>query len=112
VKGGEKNMTTIQLVDEYLRLYVQNKAYERKMQELRIKLMPKIKDEGIEHSGFILSKSKRWVFKDVTIETARKYHAVKEAIDTQKLGQVALLKLGKIPGIAITECLNIKTIPA
>jgi hypothetical protein len=87
-----------------------NKRYEKQLDEAKEKLLPKI-GKPIERGGFVLTKTKRTVFHDVTLETAKRFHATRTTIDTGKL--LEAMKLGaKVSGVAYTEYINVKNVLA
>jgi len=103
-------MTTTQLVDKYLQLYIVQKRYEKQLEQAKAKLLPRIGTQ-VERGGFVLSKRQRTVFSGVTLETARQFHATKTAIDTEKL-QAAIMDGARVRGITHTEYLNVQSVVA
>ena len=98
-------MTKAQMLDQYLKIYLARNEYERQLDDIKKKLLPKI-TKPVEYNGFTVKKVTRPVFSEVSLETARKYDAIKEAVDTKVLKDF-MLRGVNVKGVRFTEFLQV-----
>lgn len=93
----------------YLDAWYQFQEAKDRLEELKIKIIPKMTDESQVVQSHVISLQQRPVFTNVTLDEARKFDAVKKVVNTTKLN--AELKNGaQIKGVTFTKYLSVRSL--
>ncbi len=102
------NATKEQLVEAYAEACEKEEEIKAEKQVIKEELMSRMDTDAEIIGDYSVSKVKRVTF-ETSVEDARRFGAVKEAIDTQVLSKV--FKAGQeVPGVKVTQYLLIKNV--
>ena len=94
-------------IKKFVNVWVRYQQVSKELEELKKSVVEIIPDNGVIVDGYKVTTSERAVFSGVTLETARKFNAVKKVVNTTKLNEA--LKSGvQVEGVDYTKYINVK----